>query len=749
MSKGESSCSESDDDIDSDYQSELASIIIDDQNVNTMALEEEHQDHGTSSDMKLVDAPPISKDSFSPSLQSQNHSKAEDQLWKVVCTSQVIKKLRHKKTPLYFRKAICRAINDLASGRHWVPVKTNNTEHQLFQRKIFQNRVMILWEKAVQFSPILTKPVPGNDNVVYFADAIRVWDIVIHERSCRNRITAIEKAWNREKEARLVGEKLKLCNQSGDQSPNQNRIFKCVLSDSETFDFQVLPPTDLDPNQYKPATLYTIPHNIEYLVSTEQTFELPITLWPEEHKIINNIMDPADQDSTHVVVLGRSGTGKTTCCLYRMVQEFLCHHETYSENPADFHPLRQLFVTKNIHLCEKFETQFKKLIASHSFDMHMDLIIQSQDKSDTDYLQHMFCPLFLTWDDFLQKMYHSLCGIKVVDDDSCSIRSESQVCSSFTGNKITADFFIKHMWKTVKEKQSTMLDPELVWMEIKSFIKGYAPSGELSLEQYIDLSPKIAPNYTDSESRQNVFKAYQRYKRLCETMNKFEKQLVYDESDLVLHLYHELLNLKHNESSAEWLFDSLYVDEVQDFTQCEVLLLMQSCKAATSRFFLTGDTAQTVMRDVSFRFKDMKTSFFKEIMGKVPLIRELTINYRSHSGILNLAQSVLKILEKHYPYSVDRVPSDNGMFPGPAPKFIKPCDPNILKLLIAANVRDPDSENCTLGCHQAIIVRTESCKEELPFDKKITLMFTIYEAKGLEYDDVLLYNFFSGCPKVR
>jgi ATP-dependent exoDNAse (exonuclease V) beta subunit len=156
------------------------------------------------------------------------------------------------------------------------------------------------------------------------------------------------------------------------------------------------------------------------------------------------------------------------------------------------------------------------------------------------------------------------------------------------------------------------------------------------------------------------------------------------------------------------------------------------------------------MRDVSFRFKDMKTSFFKEIMGnKAPQIHELTINYRSHSGVLNLAQCVLRILEKNYPHAIDRVPSDSGMFPGPTPKFIKPCDPDFLKLMIAANTRDPISEIGVLGSHQAVIVRTEKSKDETPFDKDEDLMFTIYEAKGLEYDDVLLYNFFSGCAKVR
>jgi ATP-dependent exoDNAse (exonuclease V) beta subunit len=146
----------------------------------------------------------------------------------------------------------------------------------------------------------------------------------------------------------------------------------------------------------------------------------------------------------------------------------------------------------------------------------------------------------------------------------------------------------------------------------------------------------------------------------------------------------------------------------------------------------------------------MKTSFFKEIMGnKSPQIHELTINYRSHSGVLNLAQCVLRILEKNYPHAIDRVPSDNGMFPGPTPKFIKPCNPDFLKLMIAANARDPVSEIGVLGFHQAVIVRDEKSKDESPFDKDEDLMFTIYEAKGLEYDDVLLYNFFSGCAEVR
>lgn len=744
LSKGESSNNESDDDeIDSDYQSQLASVIDDqDEAALTEENELESQCQGIPSDIKLnKDVSP--NECSALSLQFQNPSPVEGQKWEVECTSQVLKKLRHKKAPLYLRKAVCKTvINDLACSRHWVPVKTNDTEHHLYQRKILRNRVTILWERAIQFSPNLTKLNETQDsksNAAYFVDVIRLWDIVLHERSCQNRIKAIEKAWNREKGAKLVNQRLKLCNPNSDQSLNQVRIFKCVLSDSENFDFQVLPPTDPDPNQCKPATLYTVPHNIECLVSTNQKFELPITMWPEEHKIIN------EETTEPMLVLGRSGTGKTTCCLYRMVQEFLDHHKQHSVTAAG-HPLRQLFVTKNKLLCEKFEVQFRKLIAYHTFDEH---IVHTQDIGN---LENLLCPVFLTWDEFLILMDHSLGDsiMPLADTDSVednqvhiSKQIDSDSCLIATGTKVTADYFIKCIWKKIKGKNKT-LDPELVWMEIKSFIKGYKPSSELPLHEYVNLSPKIAPNF--AESRQVIYEIYQQYVRHCETMKRVKNIKLYDECDLVFQLYQKLSNIKHHESGVEILFDSLYVDEVQDFTQCEVLLLIQSCKT-TDRMFLTGDTAQTVMRDVSFRFKDMKTSFFKEITGKAPLTHKLTINYRSHSGILNLAQHVLRILEEHYPHSVDEVLSNNGMFPGPTPKFIKPCNPDMLKLIIAANVRDPSSET-SFGYHQAVIVRTESDIEKLPFDRNDIQMFSIYEAKGLEYDDVLLYDFFTGCAEV-
>lgn len=47
------------------------------------------------------------------------------------------------------------------------------------------------------------------------------------------------------------------------------------------------------------------------------------------------------------------------------------------------------------------------------------------------------------------------------------------------------------------------------------------------------------------------------------------------------------------------------------------------------------------------------------------------------------------------------------------------------------------------GCNQVIIVRDQESKEKLPSVLQHALVLTVYEAKGLEFDDVILYNFFS------
>lgn len=46
------------------------------------------------------------------------------------------------------------------------------------------------------------------------------------------------------------------------------------------------------------------------------------------------------------------------------------------------------------------------------------------------------------------------------------------------------------------------------------------------------------------------------------------------------------------------------------------------------------------------------------------------------------------------------------------------------------------------GAHQAVLVANDRARDNLPDELQHGIVLTIYEAKGLEFDDVLLYNFF-------
>lgn len=46
------------------------------------------------------------------------------------------------------------------------------------------------------------------------------------------------------------------------------------------------------------------------------------------------------------------------------------------------------------------------------------------------------------------------------------------------------------------------------------------------------------------------------------------------------------------------------------------------------------------------------------------------------------------------------------------------------------------------GAHQAVLVANDTARDNLPDELQHGIVLTIYEAKGLEFDDVLLYNFF-------
>lgn len=825
-------------------------------------------------------------------LEVDLESPFEDLPWEVDCTDQFWKALQNTKVSDSLKRRIIGKIRMLAEGR-WtntlcrrldgMPKKRNI---MLFEAKLTRAS-RIIWELTVAFSakcsndPELRIQTETSVGRIY-SEIIRVWDVAADRDGLMAKVESIVKSHDRGLSCNVKKELSgfrkgndKVTNASGERLPN---FFVEVSEKVE--DFSQAKTTKLEKSSDKcrgsqfffpPAS----PNDMEFHILKFYSFssplinsvlhsnptakvDFPFRVTELEHAIINL----RQSQPCPIILLGRSGTGKTTCCLYRLWNEFQFYWEkaatagphipkvthylpkadsygsiTACELPeelplqlsssnvtedivehsptdefirakdarrkdyeegddtvepsefeettaAQYEHLHQVFITKNSVLCSEVQKNFSEL--SHACSAareHVEkettaLPSRIQDIDDAAW------PLFINSRDWLLLLDASLpgceffphdedgsllrkiygwgeeeCHLVAIEDDSDSEVEEQDdvhvndtndvVCNrsdpkSFDPRReVTYVVFVSELWPRMMKKVKAQYHPTLVWTEIRSFIKGsvealHAEHGFLTLEEYSDLGRKRAPNFSaDREVVYSLFVMYQNTKRSLR---------MFDEADVVHNIYTRLQKVQ----VPDWSVHRFYVDETQDFTQAELCLLIR-CSRDPNGLFFTGDTAQSIMRGIAFRFNDLKSLFFYsqqsyQSLGfqsgvRVPnKLYQLTHNYRSHAGILRLASSVVDLLLHYFPESFDRLEKDQGLFEGPKPVLLESCSFGDLAMILRGNRRQ--SSRIEFGAHQVILVASEEARDQMPDELKQALILTIYESKGLEFDDVLIYNFF-------
>ena len=793
-----------------------------------------------------------------------NKSNFEDQPWEVECTDKVVRFLKDQRYPAILKVAMVHKIHFLTSG-HWpksLATSISSKDQVIFQTKLTRS-LWIIWEVAIQFSSRCTNKAfidskKSMDNQVghIYSEVIRIWDIVRDGEPKIRSLENIQKSYKRGIYAHIT---FALLPQSIHQSSLQNTLTSEYLphrfllhpSQNPTYDrgckmTKFVPAASIKEDEFNVITFYSFTSALVHSMLQGENVrrDYPFKEWPKEHDIIYRL-----PNSEAILLLGRSGTGKTTCCLYRLWNHFSDYwkqaatigswyprrslplmgvvstadkeqdfdDEIDGDTPGDDDPqissilaptpisesvidkpssheledLHQVFITKNYVLCAQMRKRFYDMSASHDFLSDHMTYENTPCPLSLKSTHNKAFPLFLTSRQFLLLLDNSLnvgkpffprtkdgnLAMKISSsdydhedpdtlldleesDDENEMQDEGHQHHQNQGNpiivkqqsqvwkEVTAAYFVSEIWPKISlHCIDKNIDPLLVWMEIKSFIKGSSRAveskeGYLSSTEYQVLGRKMAANFTGNrEEMYQLFQRYEDYKHRKRNLNLF------DETDLVHHIYQRLVQV---DNDLPWSVHHFFIDEVQDFTQAELSLILRCCREPNG-LFMTGDTAQSIMRGISFRFNDLRSLFHRASKQSlcslhpsrisVPQLHELTINFRSHSGILRLATSVIELLKEYFPCSFDRLPEDRGMFPGPQPVFLQSCQVSDLALLLQSNRRV--SSSIEFGAHQVIIVQTDEAKRSLPEVLRAGIVLTIFEAKGLEFDDVLLYNFFT------
>ena len=247
---------------------------------------------------------------------------------------------------------------------------------------------------------------------------------------------------------------------------------------------------------------------------------------------------------------------------------------------------------------------------------------------------------------------------------------------------------------------------------------------------------------------------------LFEAYEEEKKQIqAFDVLDVVFHIWTQL----QTDPYRGVVIHSVYVDETQDFTQAELRLIMRLCTHLNDLFFC-GDTAQTIASGVAFRFDDLRSLFKLEGQARVaaleqrtlakpsfrsgdshdvviPKVHALSVNYRTHNGVLGVAAAMVDMLEALFPASVDSLPRERGFFAGPKPLLLRETALEEAVVMIAG--AEASGRAIQFGAHQVILVRNQEAKARLPRAFDACLAMTILESKGLEFDDVFIWDFFA------
>ncbi|WP_407571549.1 hypothetical protein [Deinococcus altitudinis] len=244
-----------------------------------------------------------------------------------------------------------------------------------------------------------------------------------------------------------------------------------------------------------------------------------------------------------------------------------------------------------------------------------------------------------------------------------------------------------------------------------------SPAGPLTETQYLQLG--VRQSIYEAGQRPQVYGLFGRYLAWMEEARLLDPSLV----------------------AARYLpevtpsFDFVVVDEVQDLTAAQLALILKALKVP-GQFLLCGDSNQIVHPNF-FSWAAVKTLLHHDPeLAERQKISVLRANFRNASQVTRVANTLLKI--KHARFgSVDRESNFlvSAVAGDPGSVTFLPDDARVKKHL------DEQTRGST---EYAVLVLRDEHKAEARRAFGTPLVFSVQEAKGLEYPNIILFNVISG-----
>jgi hypothetical protein len=257
------------------------------------------------------------------------------------------------------------------------------------------------------------------------------------------------------------------------------------------------------------------------------------------------------------------------------------------------------------------------------------------------------------------------------------------------------------------------LDAHALFEEFRGVISAN-PQGPLELSSYLALGPR--QSLLGVQARAAAHALFQRYQQWLLESHLFDL-------NLVAHQW---------QSHAQPVYDFVVIDEVQDLTNVQLALVL-ACLKKPGAFLLCGDSNQIVHPNF-FSWAAVRTLFWHGLAGDAAQHQALSVlqaNFRNTRAVTELANNLLKIKQARFG-SIDR--ESNFLVQSASSRD------GLVRLLPAkeAALRDLDAQT-RASVHHAVVVLRDEDKAGAREHFRTPLVFSVHEAKGLEYPHVILF----------
>lgn len=259
------------------------------------------------------------------------------------------------------------------------------------------------------------------------------------------------------------------------------------------------------------------------------------------------------------------------------------------------------------------------------------------------------------------------------------------------------------------------IDAHQAFEEIRGVIAARA-GGVLSRADYLALG--VRQSIFPADARERPYDLFEKYQEWLTEAGLFDLGLVAQASRAL----------------ASPRYDFVVVDEVQDLTPAQLDLVLATLKKP-GHFLLCGDSNQIVHPNF-FSWSQVKSLFWRDPeLARRQELAVLTANFRNGREATRVANTLLKIKHRRFG-SIDRESNFLVDAIGGEPGQV------VLMADKDAALRELD-KSVRQSTRFAVLVMRDEDKAEARKRFSTPLLFSIHEAKGLEYDNIVLYRFVS------